>query len=123
MSAKEAFEKYKTELNSHDFARLMPLISSEGCNFWHPTGTYQGMAQVRQGFENVWEAIPDKRCEFSKAAWIVESECTAVCTYTFFYSGTVKSQKIYEKVHATTCFRLEQDRWKIFHEQLNLAPA
>lgn len=121
MSAKEAFEIYKTELNGHDFTRLIPLIS-EQCNFWHPTGTCHGMAEARKGFERAWEMIQDKRSEFSKADWIVESESTAICTYTYFYSGVVENQKIYEKVHGTTCFRLEEDRWKIFHEHLSHAP-
>lgn len=121
MSAREAFEKYKIEINSHDFEHLVPLISEE-CDFWHPTGTYHGMAQVRQGFEKVWEAIANKKTEFSKADWIVESDRTSVCTYTFYYSGVVSEQKIYEKGHGTTCFHLEQGGWKVFHEHISLSP-
>ena len=122
MSSKETFEKYKIELNSHDFERLVPLISDD-CNFWHPTGTYKGMAQIRQGFESDWKKITEKKSDFSKADWIIESDSEAACTYTFYYSGIAKNQNIYERVHGTTCFRLEQDHWKIFQEHLSFFPA
>jgi ketosteroid isomerase-like protein len=107
MSAKEAFEIYKTELNKHDFERLVPLISEE-CVFWHPTGVYKGLDQVRQGLEK---------------GWTVETDEMALCNYTFFYSGNVGDQKIHEEVHGTNCFRLEHGHWKVLREHLSFTPA
>lgn len=122
MSVKEAFEKYKTELNKHDFERLEPLISEE-CVFWHPTGIYNGLEQVRLGLEKGWQTILGKDCQFSKVDWTVETDQMAICNYTFFYSGIVGNQKIHEEVHGTNCFRLEQGHWKVLREHLSFSPA
>ncbi len=122
MSAREAFEKYKIELNKHDFERLVPFISEE-CVFWHPTGVYNGLEQVRQGLEKGWQTILGKDYQFLKADWTVETDQMAICNYSFSYSGMVGGEKIHEEVHGTNCFRLEQGHWKVLREHLSFTPA
>ncbi len=90
MSAKDVLEKYKIEINSHDFDRLIPLISKE-CQFWFTSGTYVGLDQTRKAFEKTWGMIKNEIYAISELEWIAESEKTAVCIYTYHWSGLVNS--------------------------------
>lgn len=115
MYAREAFKKYNAKINTHDFACLAPLISTE-CDFLYPTGKYQGPDQIRQYFEKDWDMFLKKRIEFSKANWLVETDEFSVCSYTFYWTGILNGQTLYEKGEGTACFRFENNKWKIIHD-------
>ena len=118
MSAKEILKKYKIEINKHDFNLLEPLISTD-CVFWFSSGSHHGLAQARKAFEKTWAAILEEVYSISDVQWIAESDHAAVCIYTFHWSGLVNGQKREGKGRGTSCFRREQDEWKIVHEHLS----
>lgn len=59
MSANDLFEKYKIEINSHDFSRVEPLVSKD-CKFWFSSGTFQGLEQTKKAFEKTWAMIQNE---------------------------------------------------------------
>lgn len=121
MTAKDVLEKYKVEINSHDFDRLIPLISKE-CQFWFTSGTYVGLDQTRKAFEKTWGMIKKEVYTISDLEWIAESEKAAVCIYTYHWSGLIDGQQQSGKGRGTSCFRKEGDGWKIVHEHLSAFP-
>jgi ketosteroid isomerase-like protein len=118
MSAKDLFEIYKTEINHHDFDRLEPLISND-CRFWFSSGTYHGLAEVRQAFERTWNLIQDEVYGVTDVHWLSES----VCTYTFTWRGKIDGKECDGRGRGTSCFCREADGWKIVHEHLSHFPA
>lgn len=121
MSARELLEKYKIEINSHVFDRVEPLISSD-CKFWFTSGTYEGIAQTRQAFEKTWAMIQNEVYTLSDENWLFEGNDSAVCTYTYHWSGMVSGKQSEGKGRGTSCFRKEGTQWKIVHEHLSAFP-
>ena len=121
MSAIEVFEKYKLEINNHDFDRLIPLISKD-CKFWFSSGTYVGLEQTRRAFEKTWAMIKNEIYTVSDQEWIALSDKAAVCTYTYHWTGLIDGQKREGKGRGTSCFRKEENGWKIVHEHLSVFP-
>jgi ketosteroid isomerase-like protein len=122
MSAKEVLERYKSEINSHDFSRLEPFIS-ENCKFWFSSGTYVGIEATRKAFEKTWDAIKNEIYSVADVEWLCDGDRAAVCTYTFHWEGNVGGERRKGKGRGTSCFRLEDNDWKIVHEHLSPFPA
>lgn len=122
MSAREIFENYKIEINSHDFNRLEPLISKD-CKFWFSSGTYEGIVSTRQAFERTWGIIQNETYTVSDVNWICEGDHSAVCTFTFHWIGDVDGERLSGTGRGTSCFRLEDKTWKIIHEHLSPFPS
>ncbi len=121
MSAKNILEKYKVEINKHNFDTLEPLISQE-CKFWFSSGTFVGLEQTRKAFEKTWGMIKDEVYTLSDVEWIGESDHAAVCVYTFHWKGLIEGQFREGNGRGTSCFRRENDGWKIVHEHLSNFP-
>jgi ketosteroid isomerase-like protein len=121
MSAKEVFEKYKTEINTHNFDRLAPLIS-EDCRFWFSSGTFEGLEKTRQAFEKTWSLIQDEVYSISNIHWLAESADAAVCIYTFHWIGKVDGRQREGTGRGTSCFKRESTGWKVIHEHLSSFP-
>jgi ketosteroid isomerase-like protein len=117
-SAHDVFERYKLEINTHDFDRLEPLISAD-CQFWFSSGTHQGLAEARAAFERTWGMIREEVYRVSSVKWLNES----ACTYTFHWSGLIDGQRREGTGRGTSCFREEAGGWKLVHEHLSAFPA
>lgn len=122
MSARETLEKYKVEINTHDFDRVLPLLS-ESCKFWFSSGTFEGLPSTRQAFEKTWSLIKHEVYSVTDVDWICEADCAAVCTFAFHWEGEVNGEKRQGKGRGTSCFRKEGSEWKIVHEHLSPFPA
>lgn len=120
-SARALLEKYKVEINKHDFGVLEPLISPD-CKFWFSSGTFVGLQQTRQAFEKTWAMIKDEVYALTEIQWIAESEQAAVCTYTYHWKGLIDGKPCEGRGRGTSCFRKETDGWKIIHEHLSGFP-
>jgi ketosteroid isomerase-like protein len=121
MSAQDVLKKYEEEINKHDFDLVAPLISKD-CKFWFSSGTFEGLEQTRKAFETTWGMIKEEVYSISDKDWIAESDQVAVCTYTFHWKGLVDGKQCEGKGRGTSCFRLEEDGWKIIHEHLSHFP-
>lgn len=121
MNVQETFKKYEIELNKHDFALLLPLLS-EDCKFWFTSGTYVGHVQCREAFNKTWNMIKEEVYSLSDVEWIAESDSAAVCTYTYHWQGLIDGQFYEGKGRGTSCFRREAHGWKIIHEHLSNFP-
>ncbi len=121
MSARELFEKYKVEINKHDFGRVQPFISDD-CTFWFSSGTNVGIAETRKAFEKTWSTIREEIYSISGEQWISESDTGAVCIYTFHWAGLIEGVHTEGRGRGTSCFRLEGTEWKIVHEHLSGFP-
>jgi ketosteroid isomerase-like protein len=120
-SAQDLLEKYKVEINKHNFDLVEPLISKD-CKFWFSSGTFVGLDQIGQAFEKTWGMIKDEVYSLTDIEWIAESDLTAVCTYTFHWKGLIDGKPGEGKGRGTSCFRKEDDGWKITHEHLSNFP-
>jgi ketosteroid isomerase-like protein len=120
-SPQALFEKYKVEINKHNFDTLEPLIT-EDCKFWFSSGTFEGLEQTRRAFEKTWGMIKEEVYTITDPKWISESDQAAVCTYTFHWKGLINGEPGEGKGRGTSCFRKEGDSWKIVHEHLSHFP-
>jgi ketosteroid isomerase-like protein len=118
MTARDLFRKYETEINKNNFDLLVPLISQD-CKFWFTSGTFQGHEQCRNAFEKTWKMIKDEKYWLTDIEWIAESETAAVCTYTFNWKGFIEDKPYEGRGRGTSCFRKEENGWKIVHEHLS----
>lgn len=121
ISARTLLEKYKVEINKHNFDVLEPMISKD-CKFWFSSGTFVGLQQVRQAFEKTWDMIKEEVYTLTDLEWIAESDQAAVCIYTFHWKGVVDGQLLEGGGRGTSCFRKEVEGWKIVHEHLSHFP-
>ncbi len=121
MSARETLGSYKTEINSHDFDRVVPLLTSD-CTFWFTSGTYTGIEEARRAFEKTWGMIVDEVYAVSDEAWVAEGDVAAACVYTYHWKGLIDGVMREGKGRGTTVFRQEAGRWRICHEHLSAFP-
>jgi ketosteroid isomerase-like protein len=122
MSAHDLLEKYKVEINSHDFSRVEPLISRD-CKFWFSSGTFHGLEQTRKAFEKTWAMIQNEIYSITDVSWLSSNQDSAACVYTYHWSGLINGQPTEGKGRGTSCFRVEDGQWKIIHEHLSGFPA
>lgn len=118
MTAPDLLERYKVEINTHDFNRVEPLIADD-CAFWFSSGTFAGKVQARAAFERTWGLIKDEVYTISDVAWIAESEAAAVCVYTFHWRGLIDGASHQGTGRGTSVFRRDADGWKIVREHLS----
>lgn len=120
-SAQALLEKYKVEINKHNFDTIEPLISKD-CKFWFSSGTFVGLEQTRNAFEKTWGMIKDEVYTLTDLEWIADADKAALCTYTFHWKGLINGELCEGKGRGTSCFRKEEDGWKIVHEHLSHFP-
>jgi ketosteroid isomerase-like protein len=122
MSAKELLKKYEIEINKHDFDLVESLISDD-CTFWFSSGTFAGRKQARESFQKTWALIKEEVYSLTDLKWIAESDCAAVCIYTYHWKGLINGELREGNGRGTSCFRNEADGWKIVHEHLSNFPG
>jgi ketosteroid isomerase-like protein len=121
-SAQELLEKYKIEINSHDFDRVEPLISKD-CTFWFSSGSFHGLDQTRNAFEKTWAMIQSEVYTVTDVEWLTSNSEAAACVYTYHWAGLIGGQHREGRGRGTSIFRVENGNWKIIHEHLSAFPA
>jgi ketosteroid isomerase-like protein len=64
------------------------LLSPDAVYFFSH-GTYRGQAEIRQAFEQTWDRIQNETYRIQDVTWLVQSEQTAVFTYTYRWDGWI----------------------------------
>ena len=82
-------EEYSRRTNTHRFDEVAALIAEDAV-FWFSDGSYRGLASIRDAFERTWQAIQDEFYAIDDVEWLVVSDQSAVCIYSFHWRGIVK---------------------------------
>jgi len=110
---------YEAANNSHDFAKLEPLIASDA-TYWFTDGSYKGIAQIRKAIEETFARIQDEAYEISDLAWSVVEANVAVCTYRFVWHGIVNGEAKSGVGRGTNVLRKTDGTWRVVHEHLSV---
>lgn len=121
MHPEKTLKQYEAEINLHDFEKLIPIISSDAI-FWFNDGSFYGLEQIRQAFEETWRKFPLEKYWLENLKWSVYSTNAAACTYHFRWRTVIENRLVEGGGRGTTILRREMDIWKIVHEHLSQFP-
>lgn len=105
-------------INMHDFDQLVPLISPNAI-FWFNDGSFCGLKQIRQAFEETWKKFPLENYWLENLEWVAQSKDCAGCTYHFRWRAILNGSALEGGGRGTTILRREANVWKITHEHLS----
>ncbi|EHJ4666087.1 MULTISPECIES: YybH family protein [Gammaproteobacteria] len=108
-------------INMHDFDQLVPLISPNAI-FWFNDGSFCGLKQIRQAFEETWKKFPLENYWLENLEWVAQSKDCAGCTYHFRWRAILNGSALEGGGRGTTILRREANVWKITHEHLSQFP-
>lgn len=118
-----AFERYKVEINSHDFDRLARDVIAEDAIFIFTDAEHRGLAEVRAAFNRTWSVIPDEVYTMSDAEWLAKDKDSALVAFRYGYRGTTKDGKpLSGGGRGTNLYRRTADGWRLAYEHLSHDP-
>ncbi|MHC2355572.1 ketosteroid isomerase-like protein [Sinorhizobium meliloti] len=121
MLPEETLKQYEAKINMHDFDELVPLISPNAI-FWFNDGSFCGLKQIRQAFEETWQKFPLENYWLENLEWVAQSRDCAGCTYHFRWKAVLNGSALEGGGRGTTILRREANVWKIIHEHLSQFP-
>lgn len=110
---------YEEANNSHDFAKLEPLIAADAA-YWFTDGSYEGIAQIRKAIEETFARIQNEAYEISELVWPIAEEDVAVCTYHFAWHGVVNGEAKSGAGRGTNVLKRSDGVWRVVHEHLSV---
>ncbi len=118
----EAFLRdYIRRTNTHQFDEVAPLIA-EDATFWFSSGSFRGLDAIRAAFERTWGMIQDEEYGIEDVAWLVVTESSAACLYTFRWRGNIDGVASEGSGRGTAVLRQDNGRWLVVHEHLSAWP-
>jgi ketosteroid isomerase-like protein len=118
---RETLALFEEAANSADFDRVAPLIADDAV-YWFTDGSFEGLDDVRQAFEQTWATIREETYRIGDARWIAVSDTVAVCVYRFTSSGMVDGHPFAASGRGTSVLVRGTGGWKIVHEHLSKDP-
>ncbi|EJW20117.1 nuclear transport factor 2 family protein [Paenibacillus alvei] len=118
MSYQKALERYMKATNTHDFENVQACLDTSAV-YWFSDRTCKTLEEIRAYFEHAWEVIQDEVYSASDVQWIAVDEQTAVCLYTYHWSGLYQGKQAEGSGRATNVFKLIAGEWKLVHEHLS----
>ena len=117
--AVEAFlHEFEALAGKEDFSLIQELID-EKAYFRFNDGDFVGRARIRAAFEKTWRGDPSvKKARFYLTDIVVltTDTTTATATYTYNWEGSQGDNAFTVKGSVTRVLRLEQGRFRIFHD-------
>ena len=119
-SAEAAFERYKAEINTHDFDRLADDVIADDAVFVFSDATHRGIDAARGAFNRTWSIIPDEVYTMEQAEWLARDANTAVVAFRYGYKGTMKDGKpLAGGGHGTNVYKRTAKGWRLAYEHLS----
>jgi ketosteroid isomerase-like protein len=116
----EAFIRaYEQATNSHDIARLAPLIAPEAV-YWFTDGSHRGREAVLAAIAETFASIHDETYQITDLEWISASTSHAVCRYRFSWTGTIAGQSRSGSGRGTNVLVNSAGTWQMLHEHLSV---
>lgn len=109
---------YEQATNSHDIARLAPLIAPEAV-YWFSDGSHRGRRAVLAAIAETFATIRDEVYRIHDLEWIAQSSNHAVCRYRFTWNGTIDGQPKSGSGRGTNVLVNTDGTWQMLHEHLS----
>ncbi len=117
------FERYKVEINSHDFDRLARDVIAEDAIFIFTDAEHRGIAEVRAAFHRTWSVIPDEVYTMSDAEWLAKDRDSALVAFRYGYRGTTKDgTPLSGGGRGTNLYKKTPEGWRLAYEHLSHDP-
>lgn len=115
-------KKYEDATNSHDFDNVAKMLA-ENAIYLFSDGTYRGMSELREVFEQTWAKIPDEVYRIHDVEWIACTAEAAACIYQYQWQGTYQGKQAEGGGRGTNVLVKKEGNWLICHEHLSPLPA
>ena len=109
---------YEQATNSHDTARLAPLIADDAV-YWFSDGSHRGRDAVLAAIAETFATIRDEVYRIDELEWVVAESGYAVCRYRFAWTGTVRGEQRSGSGRGTNVLVSSGDAWQMRHEHLS----
>lgn len=109
---------YEQATNSHDIARLAPLIAADAV-YWFSDGSHRGRDAVLAAIAETFATIRDEVYQIDDLEWITADHGHAVCRYRFTWTGTVNGQPKSGNGRGTNVLVNADGAWQMLHEHLS----
>ncbi|WP_308011764.1 YybH family protein [Actinacidiphila acidipaludis] len=114
----EFVRAYERATNSHDIARLAPLIAPEAV-YWFTDGTHRGREAVLAAIATTFATIQDEVYRIDDLEWVAHSADHAVCRYRFAWTGTIDGRSRSGGGRGTNVLVKTAGAWQVLHEHLS----
>ncbi len=122
MTPDEFLHAYEQRTNTHDFEQVKPLLD-EHAVYWFSDGSFRGTEEIKQAFEKTWDFVREERYAIEQVQWLVRTEESAVCIYTFHWQGLIGGKPEQGVGRGTSVLHKVDGQWKVIHEHLSPMPA
>lgn len=121
MSPEETLQRYEQALAAQHWPEIAPFIHDEAVMTFSE-GTFRGKEAVQRAFEKTFALIQDEKYWLTNIQWLWRGEETAVCTYTFNWSGVIRGEPAEGSGRGTTVLLRVAEGWQILTEHLGPNP-
>jgi ketosteroid isomerase-like protein len=109
---------YEQATNSHDIARLAPLVAPDAV-YWFSDGSHRGRDAVLAAIAETFATIHDEVYRIDDLEWIAANHDHAVCRYRFAWTGTVNGHPRSGSGRGTNVLVNTDGTWQMLHEHLS----
>jgi ketosteroid isomerase-like protein len=116
----ELLKRYEAAANSHDFARVAPLIHPNA-TFRFTDGDHEGIDAIRAAFESTWSAwdVKDERYVLTDIKIVTTDTRSASITYTYNWSGVADEKPFSVRGRGTSVIVRNGDGLQFIYEHLS----
>ena len=112
-------QRYVEATNSHDFARVRPLLMPNAV-YWFNQKESSGLEQIQESFQASWSYLPDEIYGIQNVTWLSVEKNSATCIYQYTYRGTHAGKPVKGGGRGTTVLVRQGGQWRIAHEHLSI---
>lgn len=111
-------KSYESANNSHIWINVEPFIA-KSATYWFTDGSYTGIDEIREAIETTFTKIQDEVYEVKDIRWPTVTDTNSVCTYRFYWQGTVNGMQASGSGRGTNVLEKRNGSWQIVHEHLS----
>ena len=113
----EFLKSYESALATQNWQSVSPFFHEDACVTFND-GTYKGKAEVQGAFERTFALIQDEKYGMTDVYWVRKTGESAVCLYTFHWSGLIDGKRASGSGRGTSVLVVEKGRWLLLAEHL-----